>query len=64
MWIFFVKNMALEHPLLMSCPLGITLEKQHPKIPTLGEEFLYQTSKNDSIFFPLIKLTSFFSIQI
>lgn len=56
--------MALEHPLLMSCPLGITLEKQHPKIPTLGEEFLYQTSKNDSIFFPLIKLTSFFSIQI
>lgn len=36
----------------MACPPGITLEKQHPKILTLGEEFLYQTSKNDSIFSP------------
>lgn len=36
----------------MTCPHGITLEKQHPKILTLGEGFLSETSKNDSIFSP------------
>lgn len=36
----------------MAFPPGITLEKKRPKILTLGEEFLYQASKNDSIFPP------------